>query len=119
MSFLSLPIWAIFLWTAALLFGAFEIGHLAGRVRRRRDAGDEQDERGSLVGAMIGLPGFILAIAFGAQLSRFDASKALLLDEATLQGVSTRMHSDSRRPESAHLQAIAMIYRPPSGAPVG
>lgn len=83
MAVLSLPIWVVFLLTAALLFGAFEVGHLAGRRRRLREEDHEQEELGSLVGAMLGLLGFILAIAFGAQLSRFDASKALLLDEAT------------------------------------
>ena len=82
MTVLSLPLWAIFILTAALLFGAFEIGHAAGRRRRQRDERNEQEELGSLVGAMLGLLGFILAIAFGAQLSRFDSSKALLLDEA-------------------------------------
>ena len=83
MTVFSLPIWAVFLLTAVLLFIAFEIGHLAGRRRRSLDKGHEQEELGSLVGAMLGLLGFILAIAFGAQLSRFDASKSLLLDEAT------------------------------------
>jgi hypothetical protein len=35
-----------------------------------------------MVAAMLGLLGFILAIIFGTQLSRFDKGKTLLLEEA-------------------------------------
>lgn len=79
----SLPLWAIFIFTTAVLFGGLEIGHVLGRRRRERDEQAEKDELGSLVGAILGLLAFVLAIAFGGQLSRFDASKSLLLDEAT------------------------------------
>lgn len=78
----AIPLWLIFAVTVALVWAGFEIGHAAGRRRRKREPHYEQEELGSLVGAMLGLLGFMLAIAFGGQLSRFDSSKALLLDEA-------------------------------------
>jgi hypothetical protein len=44
-----------------------------------------------LLGAMLGLLGAILAIAFGAQLSRFDSRRSQLLDEAsTVWGLLVR-----------------------------
>lgn len=79
----TLPTWILFLATSVLLFVASEAGHVLGQRRRREGSTDGNEELGSLVGAMLGVLGFFLAIAFGGQLSRFDSSKSLLLDEAT------------------------------------
>lgn len=78
---LSLPFWAFLILTIIIIYGALEAGHVAG-ARRRKTAGGTKDELGSMVAAMLGLLGFILAITFGTQLSRFDTGKALLLEEA-------------------------------------
>ena len=78
---LSLPFWAFLLLTIAIIYAALEVGHIAGTRQRHRGDGIK-DELGSLVAAMLGLLGFILAITFGTQLQRFDTGKSLLLDEA-------------------------------------
>ncbi len=78
-----LPSWILLVATAALLVAAAELGHAIGRRRLRGGVKDGQEELGSLVGAMLGVLGFFLAIAFGGQLSRFDSSKSLMLEEAT------------------------------------
>jgi hypothetical protein len=78
---LSLPFWAFLLVTIVIIYAALEAGHIAG-IRRRQYAGGTKDELGSMVTAMLGLLGFILAITFGTQLSRFDTGKTLLLEEA-------------------------------------
>ncbi len=78
---LSLPFWVFLLVTISIIYAGLETGHWFGK---RHSTGDEhgKDELGSLVAAMLGLLGFILAITFGTQLSRFDTGKSLLLDEA-------------------------------------
>jgi hypothetical protein len=78
----SLPLWAVFVVTTALFLAGYEAGHTLGRRRRARGI-EEREELGSLVGAMLGMLGFIIAISFGAQLSRFDSAKSFLLDEST------------------------------------
>jgi hypothetical protein len=78
---LSLPLWVFLLVTISIIYGGLETGHWYGK-RQSTDGGHGRDELGSLVAAMLGLLGFILAITFGTQLSRFDTGKSLLLDEA-------------------------------------
>jgi hypothetical protein len=79
-----LPLWAVFLLTIGFSFGAAEIGEQIGKRSRKRQTGTPTDDIGTLVGAMLGLLGFILAITFGTQLSRFDTYRQLELEEATL-----------------------------------
>ncbi len=79
--FLSLPFWAFLLLSIAVIYAALEVGHLAG-ARQLERGESAKDELGSMVAAMLGLLGFILAITFGTQLQRFDTGKTLLLNEA-------------------------------------
>jgi hypothetical protein len=80
----EVPLWGVFLFTVVLSLAALEVGVLLGRRRKRQQAeGEPAEEVGALVGAMLGLLGFVLAITFGTQLSRFDALKQLELEEAT------------------------------------
>jgi hypothetical protein len=74
-------LWVFLLVTISIIYGGLEIGHWYGK-RQSAEGGHGKDELGSLVAAMLGLLGFILAITFGTQLSRFDTGKSLLLDEA-------------------------------------
>ena len=77
-----LPLWGVFLVTIGLSLAALEVGVFFGRRRRDKPAGEPAEDVGALVGAMLGLLGFVLAITFGTQLSRFDSLKQLELDEA-------------------------------------
>lgn len=104
----SLPLWAVFILTALLFFAGYEAGHVAGRRRRSRGA-EEREELGSLVGAMLGLLGFIIAITFGGQLARYDAAKGLLLDEAT--AIYTTFLRADMLPEAARDETRNLLYR--------
>ena len=78
---LGLPIWFLFLAAIVLMYAGFEAGHYF--CTRRHENTASKDELGSLVGAMLGLLSFILAITFGGQVSRFDDQKQLVVREAT------------------------------------
>jgi hypothetical protein len=78
---LSLPMWAFLIVTIVIIFAALEAGRVFG-ARRHKGGDAEKHELGSLGPAMLGLLGFILAITFGSQLSRFETGKRLLLEEA-------------------------------------
>ena len=78
---LSLPLWVVLIVTIGVIYAGLEAGHIAGK-RQFTDGENVKDDIGALVAAMLGLLGFILAITFGTQLSRFDNGKTLLLEEA-------------------------------------
>lgn len=79
-----LPLWSLFLSTIALIGIAMECGFRLG-VWRRRQAGQEKDAPVSaVVGAMLGLLGFMLAITFGIAVSRFDFRRQAFLGEVNV-----------------------------------
>jgi hypothetical protein len=69
-----------------LLFAGCILIVILGRfLRSRYVGGDEQESRGgvnSLLGALFGLWGFILAFTFGNSASRFDGVRNIMVDEA-------------------------------------
>src|SRR5678816_151877 len=71
-----------------MLFTACILMVLAGKlVRNRFLRKDEQESRGgvtSLLGALFGLWGFILAFTFGNSASRFDSIRNIMVDEANI-----------------------------------
>lgn len=104
----AMPLWALFLLTTVFFLGSYEAGHTLGRQRRARGI-DENVELGSLVGAMLGILGFIIAITFGAQLSRFDVARTALLDEAT--AIYTTFLRSDMLPPDAGAETRHLLYR--------
>jgi hypothetical protein len=84
----ALPLWALYLMTAAIVLISAEAGWRVGNYRRQR-AGHENDAPiGALVGAMLGLLAFFLAFTFSMGASRFDTRKQLVLQEANAIGTT-------------------------------
>lgn len=104
----SLPLWAVFVVTTVLFLATYEAGHALGRKRRGRGL-EETEELGSLVGAMLGILGFIIAITFGGQMTRFDAAKSSLLDEAT--AIYTTFLRADMLPADARDESRRMLHR--------
>jgi hypothetical protein len=71
-----------------LLFAGCILMVMAGKaIRNKFLSKDEQDSRGgvnSLLGALFGLWGFILAFTFGNSASRFENIRAMMVDEANV-----------------------------------
>lgn len=89
-----LPLWALFLVTLAACVGAAEAGStLAQRALLRKSEKEPEVPLGSIVGAMLGLLGFLLAFTFGMTASRFDLRRQLLLEEARTLGTTYRRAS--------------------------
>lgn len=78
----TFPLWAVFCVTVAVSVAAAEIGEYFGKRARKRRDGPPPDDLGTLVGAMLGVLGFILAITFGSQITRFETYRQLELEEA-------------------------------------
>jgi hypothetical protein len=81
--FQALPLWGIFFLVVGLSSLAIEVGTLLGKRYRRRTGAEPLEEIGAMAAAMLGLLGFVVAVTFGTQQSRFDAYRKLELEEAT------------------------------------
>jgi len=76
-----LPPWLMFVGTAALILLSIYGGIFLARFRRKRSVEDQEMSVSAIVGATTALLAFLLAFTFGLASSRFDAKRALLLDE--------------------------------------
>src|SRR5689334_8293626 len=78
-----IPIWGFFLLMALVALASIEIGHRIGARRRRISKHEREGPVGVVVGAAIGLLGFMVALTLGAAEGRLDSRK-----EAMIEGVN-------------------------------
>lgn len=84
----ALPLWLIFLVTAAIVLLAVEVGWRLGNYRRQRAGTGKDAPIGAVVGAIFALLSFLLAFTFGMAATRYDARKQLVLQEANAIGTT-------------------------------
>lgn len=78
-----IPIVGVFVGFVLISLLAFEIGFRLGRWRKTRNPDESEGASGTLVGALLGLLAFLLAVTMGIAADRFDARRGLVLTEAT------------------------------------
>ncbi|MBP1704657.1 MAG: hypothetical protein H6Q36_396 [Chloroflexi bacterium] len=83
-----LPIIGIFLLFAALALAAYEIGFRVGRWWQERTPEEKEGPTSMLVGSLLALMAFLLAVTMGMASDRFDARRGLVLDEANSIGTT-------------------------------
>lgn len=84
----ALPLPAVFLLIISLVLLSIDGGFRLGRYRRQRSEQEKDAPVGAMVGSTLGLLAFMLAFTFGMAASRFDARKALVLEEANAIGTT-------------------------------
>jgi len=84
----ALPLWALYVVTAAIVFLSIEAGWRLGNYRRQRVEHEKDAALGAIIGAMLGLLAFLLAFTFGMAATRYDARKQLVLQEANAIGTT-------------------------------
>jgi hypothetical protein len=83
MSFLdSLSIPAIVVLFALASLVAYEVGFRLGRWWQDREPGEQEGPTGVIVGGLLGLMAFLLAITMGMASDRFDTRRGLVIEEA-------------------------------------
>jgi hypothetical protein len=84
----SLPLWAGFAGTLLLVLLSVEGGYCLGRYRHKCSEQEKEAPVGAMVGATLGLLGFLLAFTFGSASARFDTSRQMVLEEANAIGTT-------------------------------
>jgi hypothetical protein len=90
----------------------YELGYRIGAWRERRAAGEVSGPTGMIVGSILALMAFLLAIATGMAADRYDARRALVLQEANSIGTTLLRAGYLPEPHSAQLETLLREYVP-------
>ena len=77
-----IPVLGVFVLFAIITLGFYEIGFRIGRWWQDRLPGEQEGPTDMLVGSLLALMAFLLAITMGMASDRFDARRGLVLEEA-------------------------------------
>jgi hypothetical protein len=103
-----LPVWGFFVFIAVITLGPIEMGQRLGARRRRLADHEPEGPVGNVVGATLGLLGFMVALTVGAATARFDARKEALIEG--VNAIETASFNASLLPE-AHKSEIRKLLR--------
>jgi hypothetical protein len=107
-----IPVWAVFVLFALVTLLCFEIGFRLGRWWQDRLPGEQEGPTDLLVGSLLGLMAFVLAVTMGMAADRFDARRGLVLAEANAIGTAY-LQSDYLPPaEGEAMKALLREYLP-------
>ena len=79
----AIPLVGVFAFMVLIALLAMESGRWLGKRRDRRIAPESVRPVGTIVGAVLGMMAFVIAITFGSANNRFDARKTALLEDVT------------------------------------
>src|SRR4051795_6540742 len=85
------PIWAVFVVFAVISLLAYEAGFHIGRWWQRREPGEQEGPTDMLVGSLLALMAFLLAVTMSMAADRFDARRGL-------RGAEAHAHEDRSDP---------------------
>lgn len=99
-----------YLLTVLLILVAIGSGYYIGTFNLKQRKAQKAPSLGSVIGAMLGLLGFILALTFSMVSSRYDARKALVLEEANAIGTAYLRTDFLEEPIKSQSQALFKKY---------
>lgn len=108
----ALPLWLFVLLFILLTFACYEIGYRIGNRPKARGEPAEEGAAGVLVGSILALMAFLLAVTMGMAGDRFDTRRGLVLQEATTIGTTYLRAGYLPEPAATELQAMLREYLP-------
>jgi hypothetical protein len=105
-----LPIWVVIGAFAAISLVFYEGGFRIGRWWQDRMPGEQEGPAGVLIGALLGLMAFMLAVTMGMAADRFDARRGMVLQEANAIGTAYLQAGYMPEPETAELRLLLREY---------
>lgn len=108
----ALPILAVFIGFAILSMLLYEGGFRLGRWWQDREPGEQEGPTGFLVGSILALLAFLLAVTMGMAADRFDQRRAIVLDEANAIGTTYLRAGYLPEPASGQIRNLLREYVP-------
>jgi len=106
----ALPIWVLFILTAALVVFAVEIGFLLGKRVLRRSKEERESPVSAIAGTILGLQAFMLAFTFSIVTNRYDTKKALVREEANVLRTAWERSDFLQVPDRAKTKDLLREY---------
>jgi MFS family permease len=107
-----LPLWLIGVVFILLSLAAYEIGFRTGRWWQRRTPGEQEGPTGVLVGSLLALLAFMLAIATGMAADRFEARRGFVIEQANDIRVAYLQAAYLPAPANDQVQELLREYAP-------
>jgi hypothetical protein len=105
-----LPLWGFCLATVIVGLLAVEAGFRLGRFRCRHSEAEKEPSLNTMVGATLGLLGFMLAFTFGLAANRFETRRLTILDEANAIGTAHLRAAMLPEPERTEVRRLLREY---------
>jgi len=108
----ALPIWAVFILFAIVALALYEGGFRLGRWWQDREPGEQEGPTGVIVGSILALLAFLLAVTMGMASDRFDTRRAIVLSEANAIGTTYLRAGYLPEPASSQMRELIREYVP-------
>jgi hypothetical protein len=108
----ALPIPVAFILFAVVSMACYEGGFRIGRWWQDREPGEQEGPTGVLVGSILALLAFLLAVTMGMAADRFDTRRAIVLDEANAIGTTYLRAGYLPEPASSEIRELLRQYVP-------
>jgi hypothetical protein len=107
-----IPVIGVFVLFALIALVAYEVGFRAGRWWQGRTQEDKEGPTAILVGSLLALMAFLLAVTMGMAVDRFDARRVLVVEEANAIGTVYLRAGYLPQPASDQTRALLREYAP-------
>jgi hypothetical protein len=108
----SIPVTGVFVLFAVVSLIVYEIGYRVGRWWQRRTPEEVEGPTGMLVGSLLALMAFMLAITMGMASERFDTRRGVVLDQANSIGTTYLRAGYLPEPSASRSQELIREYVP-------
>jgi hypothetical protein len=108
----TLPVVGVFVAFAIFTLLCYEGGFRFGRWYQERTPGEQEGPTGFLVGSILALLAFLLAVTMGMASDRFDARRGIVLDEANAIGTTYLRAGYLPEPASSQIRELLRQYVP-------
>ena len=115
----SLPILVVFAAFAIFTMICYEGGFRLGRWWQDREPGEQEGPTGMLVGSILALQAFLLAVTIGMASDKFDARRGIVLAEANSIGTTYLRAGYLPDPASTQIRELVREYVPIRIVPTG
>jgi len=107
-----IPIGIVFILFIVISLLCFEVGFRVGVWWQAREPGEQEGPTDLLVGSLLGLIAFILAITMGLAVDRHDARRALVVEEANAIATAYQRADYLPTADAEQLKALLRVYLP-------